>query len=93
MNDFLSGAIMMGFAVAGLFFCRYYRRTRDRLFAIFAAAFFLMSLNRWMIAMSSTRDELWTLFYLVRLLAFVLILVAILDKNRAGSRGGQQVRS
>ena len=84
MSQFLSGAMMMGFAVAGLFFFRYYRRTHDRLFAMFGCAFFVLSLNRWAIALAANQDEPHTIFYVIRLVAFLLILVAILDKNRAG---------
>ena len=46
MKDFLLGGCMMACAVAGLMFYQYYRRTRDRLFAIFAVAFFIMAINR-----------------------------------------------
>ena len=83
MSDFLSGAMMAGFAVGGLFFVRYYRQSRDRLFAMFAAAFFILSFNRWAIVLTTVNDEVRTIFYVVRLCAFLLILGAILDKNRA----------
>jgi hypothetical protein len=84
MSLFLSGAMMMGFAVAGLFFLRYYRQTRDRLFLMFGCAFFVMSFNRWALVLAANADEPHTMFYVVRLVAFLLILGAILDKNRSG---------
>ena len=78
MVAFLSGALTMGYLVATLFFLRFWRESRDRLFAFFAAAFFLLATQRLLIALTEPADVL----YLVRLAAFVLILVAIVDKNR-----------
>jgi len=76
--ELLSGALLMGYAVAGLFFLRFWRETHDRLFGFFALAFFLLSIQRLVIATTDTSS----LIYLVRLAAFVVILVAIVDKNR-----------
>jgi len=77
----VAGAIAAGYALAGLFFLRYWRDTRDRLFLIFAAAFWVLAILR--IALSYVNeDEILTYLYWGRLLAFVLILAAILDKNR-----------
>ena len=83
--DFLSGAITLGFLVAGLFFLRFWRRTHDRLFAIFAAAFWLMGLN-WLLLAIFAADEIHSAVYGIRLVAFVLILIAIIDKNRSAAR-------
>ena len=79
----VSGAIAMGYAVAGLFFLRFWRETRDRLFLIFAGAFWVLGLQR--LALVFTRDmvEDHTGLYLVRLFAFLLIFGAIVDKNRS----------
>lgn len=83
----IPGAIVMGYAVAGLFFLRFWRQTRDRLFLIFAFSFWLLGAQR--LALVLTDDaESHTGLYLVRLFAFVLILVAIVDKNRGG--GGSE---
>ncbi len=78
MMQFFSGVLVTGYAVAGLFFLRFWRQSRDRLFGFFASAFFLLALQRILIATS----EPTTAVYAVRLLAFVLILWAIIDKNR-----------
>jgi hypothetical protein len=83
MNDFLSGAMMMGFGVAGLFFLRYFRDSRDRLFLFFGVAFWILSLNRVAIAVVASPEDVSPLFYVIRLVAFVLILVGIVDKNRS----------
>lgn len=83
MIQLMSGAIVTGYLVAGLFFLRYWRQSRDRLFAIFAAAFWLLAVQRLALALTTQYFEDVTWLYGVRLLAFVLILLAIIDKNRA----------
>jgi hypothetical protein len=87
LNLIISGAIFMGYAVAGLFFLRFWRETRDRLFLIFASAFLILGMQR--MALVHTRDmlETQTGLYLVRLAAFLLILFAIIDKNRQRGEG------
>lgn len=79
----VSGAIAMGYGVAGLFFLRFWRETRDRLFLIFAGAFWLLGLQRLALAFTPDMIEDDTGLYLVRLFAFLLILAAIVDKNRS----------
>ena len=46
MIDFLSGAVTLGYLVGAAFFVAFYRKTRDRLFAAFAAAFLLFAVNQ-----------------------------------------------
>jgi Family of unknown function (DUF5985) len=79
----VSGAIAMGYAVAGLFFLRFWRETRDRLFLIFSGAFWVLGLQRLALVLSRDLIEDHTGLYLVRLFAFLLILWAIIDKNRS----------
>jgi hypothetical protein len=79
---FLSGALVMGFAVAGLFFLRFWKRTRDSLFLTFAIAFWLLGLVQALLALTDFPVEEKSFFYLIRLAAFVLILVAIWRKNK-----------
>lgn len=86
MEAVLAGALAMGFAAAGLFFLRFWRETRDRLFGLFAAAFWVMALNRFYATAGLEEDGARPLLYLLRLAAFVLILAAIADKNRARRR-------
>lgn len=83
---FLSGAITMGFAVAGLFFLRFWKRTSDILFVAFALAFWLLGLVQALLTLTDFPVEERSLFYLVRLAAFVLILGAIWYKNREARR-------
>lgn len=87
MNDFLSGTVFALCLVAGLFFLRFWRKTRDRFFAFFAASFWLMGLHRLVLMlMRLTDSENVIAAYLIRLVSFVLILLAIIDKNRAAPR-------
>lgn len=78
---FLSGAVVMGFLVAGLFFLRFWKRTHDRLFIAFTLAFWLLGLTQGLLAFSVVPVEERSWLYLLRLTAFVLILWAIWDKN------------
>lgn len=82
--DFLSGAITMGFVVAGLFFLRFWKRTRESLFVTFALAFWLLGLTQALLAFTSIPVEERSWLYLLRLAAFALILVSIWLKNRKG---------
>jgi hypothetical protein len=84
----VSGAIVLGYFVAGLFFLRFWRQTRDRLFLIFSLAFWILGLQRAALAIDRVLVESHTSLYLLRLFAFLLILAAIVDKNRAGSSEG-----
>jgi len=83
MNEMFVGAVVMAFAVAGLFFFRFWRKTGDRLFALFAVSFFVSAVNRIAIVVAEKQGYPGDYFYWVRFLAFAIILVAILDKNRA----------
>ena len=83
---FLLGAIVLACVVAGMFFLRFWRKTRDRLFAWFALSFWMLAVN-WTVVAFTQRDEpLRTAGYVLRLIAFILILLAIVDKNRARVR-------
>ena len=80
---FLSGAVTLGFAIAALFFLRFWRDTRDELFLAFAAAFLLLGVGQAILALGGIPDEQRSWVYLVRLVAFLTIILAILRKNRA----------
>lgn len=91
MDIFLVGAIAMASWIAGLFFLRFWRDTRDRLFLIFALAFWLLGLTRVALVVLNSQERVGVqpltaqehhYIYWVRLAAFVLILLAIIDKNR-----------
>lgn len=82
LNVLLLGAIAMANLVAGLFFLRFWQRSRDRFFMLFASSFFLEAVNRAALGLSPQPNDGAPTFYVVRLLAFVVILIAIADKNR-----------
>jgi hypothetical protein len=78
---FFTGAIAMGFVVASVFFARFWRRTGDGLFAAFSAAFALMALNQALVALLEIPREEQSPIFALRLLAFVLIIGAVLWKS------------
>jgi small-conductance mechanosensitive channel len=82
MFHFVSGLITMGFLVSGLFFLRFWARTRDLLFAAFAAAFWLLAANQALLALTDIPAEEKSWMYLLRLAAFTVIIIAIALKNR-----------
>lgn len=83
MNDMLLGAIAACSFVAGLFFLRFWKSSRDRFFLFFAGAFWIEAANRTALALAGPSvTENIPIFYLIRFTAFGLILAAILDKNR-----------
>lgn len=84
--QFVSGAITMGFLIVGLFFLRFWARTRDRLFLAFAASFWLLAVNQGLVALSGVPREEQSWIYLIRLAAFTLIIVAIVHKNMRTDR-------
>ena len=84
MNDngqFLLGCIVAACFTISMFFARVWRKTRDRLFACFAISFSLLGFN-WLALVFTEKDEVRTALYVVRLLAFLLILLGVFDKNR-----------
>lgn len=83
MDDVLTGAVAMSSAVAALFFAKFWRRTRDRFFLLFSLAFALDAMTRFSLGLVEIPDESQPYFYLARLVTFGLILLAIVDKNRA----------
>ncbi|MEJ7777077.1 MAG: DUF5985 family protein [Sphingomicrobium sp.] len=83
--DFLSGAITLGFFVAGLFFLRFWLKTRDSLFLAFAIAFTLLGAGQAVQALANIPQEERSYIFLIRLAAFTLILAAVLRKNRSSS--------
>lgn len=83
MIEFLSGAVTLGFLVAAGFFARFWKKTADRLFLAFAVAFVLLALNQLLAQWIGAADERVGYTYLLRVLGFVIILGAIVDKNLA----------
>ena len=78
----LVGAIACASLVASLFFLRFWKHTRDRFFLFFALSFAIEGVNRVILYLSVGPNEDAPIYYLVRLLAYGLIVAAIIDKNR-----------
>ena len=83
---FLSGAIVTAFLACGLFFLKFWLRSRDVLFLAFAGAFWLLALNAGLIALVPEHGEARSWFYLLRIAAFLLIVLAVIRKNTAGDQ-------
>jgi hypothetical protein len=86
MVEFLNGATAAGSLAVGLFFLRLWHETRDRFFSLFGLAFWILALNGTVLLWAAPADEHRHYFYLLRLLAFLLIIAAIVDKNRSAGR-------
>ena len=86
LAGFLGGVIAMLFVVIGVYFVKFWSRTRDPLFIAFAVAFWLLALNQSLLATNVVPSEErgWT--YLLRVAAFVFIAIAIARKNAEGRR-------
>ncbi|HEX2877556.1 MAG TPA: DUF5985 family protein [Polyangiaceae bacterium] len=86
LNDFLRGALVMASLSIALFFLRFWRATSERLFALFSLAFCLLAAN-W--ALASLAGPTTPHAHVFRFLAFVVIALAVLDKNRRREGPGQ----
>jgi len=85
INLVLVGALTISSWVVGLFFLRFFRTSRDRLFVFFALAFLLLGCNWLGLAIVDWSEETRHWIFVLRLLAFVLVLVGAIDKNRRAS--------
>jgi uncharacterized membrane protein HdeD (DUF308 family) len=79
---FLLGVIVISSLVAGAFFLKFWRKTRDLLFLGFAAAFMIEGVNRMAFLFLAEPNEGTPIIYTVRLFSYLLILAAIVHKNR-----------
>ena len=82
MNGLIAGTLLAGYAMVALFFLRFWATSRDRLFALFALAFGVLAVQHLALALTNETMEDQTVFYLLRLAAFIIIVIAIIDKNR-----------
>ena len=82
MTGIVAGALLAGYLLVGLFFLRFWVSSRDRLFALFALSFGVLAVQRLALALTRESMEDQTVFYLLRLAAFIIIIIAIVDKNR-----------
>jgi hypothetical protein len=81
IEGFLLGIIVTASFVAAAFFWKFWRQTRDQLFFAFSAAFLVEGINRTSFLFIDSPNEGSPTIYVVRLVAFLLILAAIIRKN------------
>jgi len=90
MDAYLTGGIGVAAFLAGLFFLRFWRHTRDRFFLFFAISFWIEGAHRVALFQLYGHDEGSPLAYLPRLVAYGLIIAAIVDKNRSRPKERQK---
>ena len=78
----LSGVFMMACFMAGVFFLKFWRKTKDKLFLYFSFSFFLLTVERILLGIFGSIQEPKPQIYLIRLGAFLLIIYAIIHKNK-----------
>jgi hypothetical protein len=82
VNTFLNGCSLMASLVGAIFFLKFWRTSGDRFFGLFAAAFFILAFERVALMLSHGLAEADPIVYLCRCVAFLLIIFAVVDKNR-----------
>lgn len=83
MYQFISGAVMFGCFTAAAFFFQAYRRNVDRFFALVALSFFILGIERLVLAIANEPESSSPLAYIPRLVAFALMVLAVVEKNRS----------
>ena len=84
MIDFLAGGSTVASWIIALFLLKFWRESKDRLLLLFGLAFVVLGFNWLLVTAFHPGSETRHYYYAVRLVAFLLILVGILDKNRRG---------
>lgn len=87
---FLAGISMATFGASGLFFLKLWTASRDRFFIFFSIACGFLSIERVFALfvagtfspLRSESSEFTGWIYLIRMTAFIMILIAIVEKNR-----------
>jgi hypothetical protein len=85
-HTLMFGALATCGMIVGLFFIRYWHLTKDRFFGFFALAFVALSANWITLGAFSPEAEHRDYAYVIRLVAFLAIIVGIIDKNRRAPR-------
>lgn len=83
IEGFLLGIVVTASLAAGIFFIKFWKRTQDPLFLAFGIAFIIEGLNRVGFLVADRPNEGRPIIYIVRLVAFLIILFAVIWKNRA----------
>ncbi|MGH7181894.1 MAG: DUF5985 family protein [Nitrospiraceae bacterium] len=80
-KSMLLGGLILGCLVASLFFLRFFKMTRDKLFLYVSLSFLTLAVSHVLLAIGTISSEEDPAVYLVRLVAYGLIIFAIVDKN------------
>jgi hypothetical protein len=83
MNRFLFGMLTAFTAAIAVFFLKFMRESKDRLYGFFSAAFAVLAIDWLAHALFTPRHDSQHYLFLIRLLAFLLIIAGIVDKNRS----------
>ncbi len=93
IGPFLSGICMITFAASGVFFLKYYKASGDRFFRLFSFACWFLAVERiallfvtsqfTSVPTPESKSESWV--FIFRMIAFLLIMFAIYDKNKRSS--------
>lgn len=78
--EFLRGGTMMSLLAIGVHFLVYWLVSRDRLFFFFSIAFICLALSQ-ATAITQAETDHGPHTYLIRLVAFILIIAGIIEKN------------
>lgn len=89
ITQFMAGALVLAYWAIGFFFWRFWKKTRDRFFRVFAWAFWVLAIERIILLFIDPDYEFRSYVYLVRLTAFLLIIWAIIQKNRSANGDSQ----
>jgi hypothetical protein len=82
VGNLISGALVMGYIVAALHFLKFWSRSGDRLFQLFALAFAIFAAQRLALVFLADDPDAHLFLYIARLIGFLIIIFAIVDKNR-----------
>jgi hypothetical protein len=86
LQNALYGAYAAGFFIAAAFFLRFWTRTREPLLVIFSAAFAALGVSHALLGAAEIPREQQSWVYLIRLAAFILIIIGIIWTNLRGRR-------
>lgn len=81
MAQFFAGCIFFGFLIVAGHFLKFWKSTGDRFFLLFAIAFALCGFERICVSLFIGVTTV-SYIYILRLIAFCVIIGAIVDKNR-----------
>jgi len=82
MSRFLLGVLAAFSGTIAVFFLKFLRESKDRLFGFFSAGFAVLGLDWAVHAVVVPRHESQHYLFLLRLVAFLLIIAGIVAKNR-----------